>query len=72
MHTSMAETAGFRVYYGTTQGEYKQYVEINDAYTDEVNLSTFNLKSDIYYIVVTTIDTSGRESAFSEEVIIDA
>lgn len=69
---SMAEIAGFRVYYGAKQGEYKQYVEINDAYIDELDLNTFELEADTYYIVITTIDTNGRESTFSEEVVIQA
>lgn len=68
---SMAEISGFRVYYGTKQGEYKQYVEIDDVYTDELELNVFKLEPDTYYLVVTTIDSKGLESAFSEAVVIE-
>jgi len=68
---SMAEISGYRVYYGTKQGEYGQYIDIDDVYTDEINLNVFNLESGTYYLVVTTIDTSGLESAFSEMIVVE-
>ncbi len=68
---SMSEISGYRVYYGTKQGEYGQYIEIADAYTDEINLNVFNLESGTYYLVLTTIDTNGLESAFSEMIVIE-
>ncbi|MBE9560368.1 MAG: fibronectin type III domain-containing protein [Proteobacteria bacterium] len=64
---SMAEIAGYRVHYGTTQGSYTQTININDAYIDEI---TFDVPDGIYYFVITTIDVDGRESAFSEEVVL--
>ncbi len=67
---SMAEIAGFRVYYRAAQGEYKQYVEINDAYVDELDLSVFNFGADADYLAITTIDSNGLESAFSEEIFL--
>ena len=68
----MAEIAGYRIYYGTAQGSYSQHAEINDAYTDEYNLGNINLPAGTYYAVMTTVDTDGRESSYSQEVVFDA
>ncbi len=67
---SMAEIAGYRIYYGTTQGTYPQQVEINDAYVDEFELDDLSLASGTYYAVMTTVDSDGRESGFSDEIIL--
>jgi len=64
---SMAEIAGYRIHYGTTQGNYPQTINVNDAYIDEFAL---DLPSGTYYLVITTIDVDGRESANSAEVIL--
>ena len=66
---SMAEIAGYRIYYGTAQGSYSQNVMINDAYADEYNLSSINLPAGTYYAVMTTVDSDGRESSYSQEVV---
>jgi hypothetical protein len=66
---SMAEISGYRIYYGTKTGDYSQSVEVNDAYTDVVTLDNLIL-SETYYVVVTTIDTDGRESVYSDEVVL--
>lgn len=63
---SMAEIAGYRVYYGTSEGVYTNEVDITDSNTMQTALS--NLASGTYYIVVTTYDMDGRESAFSQVV----
>lgn len=64
---SMAEIAGYRVYYGTTQGDYAAHVEIADSTSMQVTLS--DLTTGTYYIVVTVVDMDGRESGYSQEVI---
>ena len=69
---SMAEIAGYRIYYGTTQGSYSQHVVINDAYADEYDLASINLPAGTYYAVMTTVDTDGRESSYSQEVVFNA
>ena len=61
---SMAEIAGYRVYYGTTQGSYPNKVDVPGGNTMQVTLS--GLVAGTYYIVVTTMDRDGRESAFSQ------
>ncbi len=65
---SMSEIAGYRVYYGTASGEYTQQLDVNDAYIDEVAL---DVVAGTYYMVITTVDVDGRESAFSNEVIVN-
>ena len=68
---SMAEIAGYRIYYGTESGSYAQSIEVNDAYADAITLENLNTAG-TYYVVVTTIDTDGRESAYSTEIVINA
>jgi len=63
---SMAEIAGYKVYYGTAQGSYPNQVDIADRDTMQTTLS--DLETGTYYIVVTTYDMDGRESTFSQEV----
>ena len=67
---SMAEIAGYRIYYGDTQGSYPHQFEVNNAYDGDVNSAELKLASGVYYAVVTTVDTDGRESAFSQEVAL--
>jgi hypothetical protein len=64
---SLSEIAGYRIYYGTAPGDYQYEIEINDAYNDVVDIS---LLQGTYYAVITTVDVDGRESVFSEEVIL--
>jgi hypothetical protein len=64
---AMSEIAGYRVYYGVSQGDYSEKVDIADSSTMQVTLN--NVPSGTYYIVVTTFDTDGRESWYSEEVV---
>ena len=68
---SLAEIAGYRIYYGSSQGDYPNQIDINDAYDNDVDTADLNLPAGTYYAVVTTIDTDGRESAFSEEVTLN-
>lgn len=64
-----SEIAFFRIYYGTESGVYLSAVEI--YYPDtSVNLSILGSYQDTYFVVVTTIDTGGRESSYSEEIEI--
>ena len=64
---SMAELAGYRVYYGTSAGNYTTQVDINNGSTMNVTLS--GLATGTYYIVVTAIDVDGRESVYSQEAV---
>ena len=60
---SMSEIAGYRVYYGTSPGNYTYQVEVADSATMQATLS--DLAAGTYYIVVRTYDMDGRESGNS-------
>ena len=68
---SMAEIAGYRIYYGETQGDYQNQHEVNDAYDNDLDPTELGLPAGGYYVVVTAVDTDGRESIFSEEVVLN-
>jgi hypothetical protein len=63
---SMSEIAGYKIYYGTTQGEYTSSIDIADGSAEGYKIT--GLPSGTYYIVVTTYDTDGRESGYSQAV----
>ena len=64
---SLAEIEGYRVYFGTTPGNYTSSVNINDGAVTATTVSDVPLGD--YYIVMTTYDSSGLESAQSSMVI---
>src|ERR1017187_8303070 len=60
--------ACYRLYCGTHPGVYKQTIEVGNATTTQVsNLVT----GTTYFFAVTASDTTGLESAFSNEVSYD-
>ena len=65
---SLSAIAGYKIYYGTTPGQYPNSASINDSSASGYVFNNFS--SATYYFVVTTIDTDGRESQYSTEVII--
>jgi len=65
---SLSEIAGYKVYYGTVQGDYRSSVVINDGSVTGHTLKDF--PAGTYYFVVTTYDTEGRESQYSSEIKI--
>jgi hypothetical protein len=64
---SLADIGGYRVYYGTVEGEYPYRIDVNDGTAVEVVIN--DLPTGIYYFVVTTYDTEGRESEYSKLVV---
>lgn len=64
---SLADIDGYRVYYGTSSGNYPNSVNINDGTAVQFTLN--NLPVGRYYLVMTTYDVAGRESVSSPEVI---
>jgi hypothetical protein len=66
---SMSEISGYKIYYGTTQGEYSNSIDVSDGTAEGYTIT--DLPSGVYYIVVTTIDTDGRESGFSGAININ-
>lgn len=63
---AMSEIAGYTLYYGDSANNYSQSLDINDAYTNSVTVS--ELTAGTYYVVLTTRDADGRESAYSDMV----
>lgn len=63
---SLSAIAGYKIYYGTTQGQYSSSATINDGSATGYTFNNFS--SATYYFVVTTIDTDGRESQYSPEI----
>jgi len=63
---SLADIDGYRIYYGSSPGAYKQSVNIADgrALTATVN----NIPAGAYYVVMTTYDVKGLESGYSGEI----
>jgi len=68
---SMAEIAAYRIYYGDTQGDYQNQYEITDAYDNDLAPAELGLPAGVYYVVITTVDSDGRESTYSEEVTLN-
>ncbi|PCI06686.1 MAG: hypothetical protein COB77_06265 [Gammaproteobacteria bacterium] len=65
---SLSEIAGYQVFFGVNKGQYSNSIAINDGSTTSHTFT--NLPTGTYYFVVTTIDTEGRESQYSSEVVI--
>jgi len=63
---ALSEIAGYKIYYGTTQGQYSNSVDVNDGSAAGYTFKAF--PSGTYFFVVTTYDTGGRESQYSAEV----
>ena len=63
---SMSEIAGYKIYYGTSQGQYTDTIDVNEGTADTYTIT--GLSSGTYYFVVTTYDYNGWESAYSQMV----
>ncbi|WP_018716732.1 fibronectin type III domain-containing protein [Arhodomonas aquaeolei] len=65
---SMSQLAGYRVYYGTSPGDYSQEVDISDPYQQSYTIE--GLSSGSYYIALQAYDDSNRLSAMSDPVSV--
>jgi len=63
---SLADINGYRLYYGTSPGTYPDVVEVSDGTATSVTVTGAPLGTK--YVVMTTYDAAGRESAYSGEV----
>lgn len=66
---SPSEIAGFNIYYGTEAGDYQDQIIIDDPSAE--NAQVEELPPGTYYLVVTAVDTDGRESLYSPEIVIN-
>ncbi len=60
---SLSDIDSYRIYYGTTAGSYTNSVTITDGSTTSATIS--NIQNGTWHVVMTTIDSSGLESAQS-------
>jgi len=65
---SLSEIARFRVYYGTSSGDYSDTIDIND--NAAVQMALVNIPSGTFFIAITAVDADGLESTYSTEVIV--
>ncbi|MBT8123160.1 MAG: fibronectin type III domain-containing protein [Gammaproteobacteria bacterium] len=63
---SLADIDGYRIYYGTSKGNYPQKVNLINGTATSATVK--NLPVGTYYLRMTTYDSAGRESARSPEV----
>ena len=63
--SALTNLAGYRVYYGTSSGNYSDTITINNVGLTEYVID--NLPSNTYYFVITAVDSSGAESPYSAE-----
>lgn len=61
-----SDLAGYRVYYGTTSHSYNSSKDVGLATTTDINGF---VSGATYYFAVTAYDTSGNESALSDEIV---
>jgi hypothetical protein len=64
---SLADIAGFRIYYGDSSGNYPNSVNIPDGTAQAATVSDVPVGT--HSVVMTTYDVNGRESDYSAEII---
>jgi hypothetical protein len=63
---SLSEIDGYRIYYGVSAGDYPDWVDVADGTAQTVTMT--DMPAGTYYLVMTTYDVSGNESAYSSMV----
>jgi Bacterial Ig-like domain (group 2) len=61
--TPVTDLAGFKIYYGTSSGNYTSIIDVGNITTYVIN----TLASGTYYFAVTAYYTSGNQSGYSNE-----
>ena len=64
---SLADIYGYRIYFGTSAGNYTESVEIADG--TALSTTVTNIPVGTYHVVMSTYDIDGRESDYSSSVI---
>ncbi len=62
--TPLTDLAGYKIYYGTSPGNYTTSIDIGNVTTYTIT----NLSTGTYYFTVTAYDSSGIESSYSNQV----
>ena len=63
----VANVDGYKIYYGTSSGNYQQVIDVGDATT--YTLSGLQ-EGSVYYVAVTSYVNGGSESEFSNELVV--
>ena len=63
---SLSDIDGFKVYYGTSPGNYTHYIGVSNGSAQSVTVRDVPVGT--YYVVMTTYDSDGRESSYSSRV----
>ena len=63
----LSEISGYRVYYGTSPGNYPNHINITNGTLQSATLNGIPVGS--YYVAMTTLDTSGLESGYSAAIV---
>ena len=64
---SLADIDGFRIYYGTVSGVYPNSVDVEDGAVTSATVG--NVQTGTYYVVMSTYDVNGFESAQSTAIV---
>jgi len=67
---NLTEISAYQVYYGTEAGNYPNKIKVDSCACSSEGTQIANISPGKYHVVVTTIDTDGRESVFSAEVVV--
>jgi hypothetical protein len=62
--TPLTDLAGYKIYYGPSSGNYITSLDVGNSTSYILN----NLTTGTYYIAITSYNTAGIESTFSNEV----
>ncbi|WP_405230039.1 putative Ig domain-containing protein [Lentisalinibacter sediminis] len=65
--TALTDLAGFRIYYGVSEGDYPNRIAIDNPGLTRYVIE--NLTPDTYYFVATSVNTSGAQSDFSNVAV---
>jgi fibronectin type 3 domain-containing protein len=65
---SATDLSQYKIYYGTASLAYTQVVNVTNPGTTTIS-QTLTLSPGTYYFAVTTVDASGQESDYSNEVM---
>ena len=64
--SALSDLAGYRIFYGTSSGNYTQTVTVNNATTLTYTIN--NLPASTYYFILKAFDSSNNESPASAEL----
>lgn len=67
--TPLTDLSGYRIYYGTTSGDYSEVIELNSPGLTSYVIG--DLAPGTYYLVMTSFNSQGRESRYTAELRFD-